>query len=110
MARLLRAEGAPVPEPTKPQADEGPGTGFRCQRPGCLAGNRARQLPAPPLPDDLHARIYREICADCWNDWLRNYSVKVINELRLDLSSEYGQEEYDKYMHEYFGFEWPPKP
>jgi hypothetical protein len=29
----------------------------------------------------------------------------VINELRLDLSSEFGQAEYDKYMREYFGFE-----
>ena len=110
MARLLKENGAPVPEPTRTQADEGPETGFRCQRPGCLAGKRARQLAGPPLPDELHNRIYREICADCWNDWLRNYSVKVINELRLDLSSEYGQEEYDKYMHEFFGFEYPPKP
>jgi Fe-S cluster biosynthesis and repair protein YggX len=110
MARLLREQGAAVPEATKPKEDDGPGTGFRCQRPGCLAGNRARQLPAPPLPDDLHNRIYREICADCWNDWFRNYSIKVINELRLDLSSEFGQEEYDKHMHEFFGFDYPPKP
>lgn len=110
MARLLREQGAAVPEATRPKEDDGPGTGFKCQRPGCLAGNRARQLPAPPIPDDVHNRIYREVCADCWNDWFRNYSVKVINELRLDLSSEYGQEEYDKYMHEFFGFEYPPKP
>jgi Fe-S cluster biosynthesis and repair protein YggX len=110
MARLLRENSAPVPQATKPQSDEGPGTGFKCQRPGCLAGNRAKQLPGPPLPDAVHNRIYREICADCWNEWLRNYSIKVINELRLDLSSEFGQEEYDKYMHEFFGFEYPPKP
>jgi len=110
MGRLLREAGAPVPEATKLQTDDGPGTGFKCQRPGCLAGNRAKQLAGPPLPDELHNRIYREICADCWNEWLRNYSIKVINELRLDLSSEYGQEEYDKYMHEFFGFEHPPKP
>jgi Fe-S cluster biosynthesis and repair protein YggX len=90
--------------------DDGPGTGFKCQRPGCLAGNRAHQLPAPPLPDAVHTRIFNEICAECWNEWLKNYSVKVINELRLDLSSEFGQEEYDKYMHEFLGFEWPPKP
>jgi Fe-S cluster biosynthesis and repair protein YggX len=109
MAKLLRAEGAPTPEPAKPKADEGPDTGFRCQRPGCLAGKGARQLPAPPLADELHNRIYREICADCWNDWFKNQSVKVINELRLDLSSEFGQEEYDKYMHEYLGFEVPAK-
>jgi len=110
MARLLKENGAPTPEPTRPQTQEGPETGFRCHRPVCLAGKWAKQLPAPPLPDELHTRIYREICADCWNDWLRNQSVKVINELRLDLSSEYGQEEYDKYMHEFFGFEYPPKP
>jgi tetratricopeptide (TPR) repeat protein len=110
MAKLLRAEGSPVPEATKVQAEDGPSTGFKCQRPGCLAGNRARQLPGPPLADDVHNRIHREICADCWNDWFRNQSVKVINELRLDLSSEFGQEEYDKYMHEFFGFDWPPKP
>jgi tetratricopeptide (TPR) repeat protein len=109
MAKLLRENGAPVPEQSRPKDDDGPGTGFRCQRPGCLAGNRARQLPGPPLPDDVYQRIYSEICADCWTDWHRNYSIKVINELRLDLSSEYGQEEYDKYMHEFFGFDFSPK-
>jgi tetratricopeptide (TPR) repeat protein len=110
MARLLKEHGAPLPEPVRPAQDDGPGTGFRCQRPGCLAGNRARQLPAPLVADELHNRIYREICADCWNEWLKNYSVKVINELRLDLSSEFGQEEYDKHMREFFGFDDSPKP
>ena len=110
MARLLRAEQAPVPEASKAAVADGPETGFHCQRPGCLAGRAAKQLPGPPVPDDVHNRIFREICADCWNDWFRNQSVKVINELRLDLSSEFGQEEYDKYMYEFFGFEWPPKP
>jgi hypothetical protein len=36
---------------------------------------------------------------------LRNYSIKVINELRLDLSTESGQEEYDRYMKEFLGLE-----
>jgi Fe-S cluster biosynthesis and repair protein YggX len=109
MARLLRENGSPIAEQARRVEDDGPETGFRCQRPGCLSGKRAKQLAAPPLPDELHQRIYNEICSECWNEWLRNYSVKVINELRLDLSSEYGQEEYDKYMHEFFGFEVPPK-
>ena len=52
-----------------------------------------------------HQRIYESICADCWTDWFKNYSIKVINELRLDLSTEHGQEEYDKYMRGFFGFE-----
>jgi hypothetical protein len=36
---------------------------------------------------------------------LRNFSIKVINELRLDLSTERGQAEYDRYMREFFGFD-----
>jgi tetratricopeptide (TPR) repeat protein len=78
--------------------------GFRCQRPGCLSGSRARQLPAPPMKDELGQRIYTSICADCWHEWLRNFSVKVINEMRLDLSLEKGQEIYDQVMSEFFGF------
>src|SRR5215210_6916827 len=53
MGKLLRANGATPPEPVKPKEDDGPETGFRCQRPGCLAGKRAHQLAAPPLPDEL---------------------------------------------------------
>ena len=83
---------------------EGEG-GFRCQRPGCWAGHRARQLEKPPFGDEIGQRIYAAVCADCWMDWVRNYSIKVINELRLDLSTERGQEEYDRYMREFLGLE-----
>jgi Fe-S cluster biosynthesis and repair protein YggX len=110
MGKLLADHGAPVPKAEAPAADDGgPGTGFRCERPGCMSGNRARQLPAPPIPDAIGERIFQSVCADCWNAWFRDYSIKVINELRLDLSSEFGQAEYDKYMREYFGFEDSPQ-
>jgi Fe-S cluster biosynthesis and repair protein YggX len=107
MARLLVELGQPAPVSRKaaPPAGPGAGGGFRCQRPGCWAGPRARQLPAPPIPDEIGRRIQAEICADCWDEWLRNYSIKVINELRLDLSTERGQEEYDRYMKEFLGLE-----
>lgn len=110
MGKLLTDHGAPIPKTEEPAAeDDGePGTAFRCERPGCASGKRARQLPAPPLPDAVGDRIYQHVCADCWNAWFKDYSIKVINELRLDLSSEFGQAEYDKYMREYFGFEEDP--
>ena len=54
---------------------------------------------------DDPVQIYERICADCWNDWFRNYSIKVINELRLDLSTERGQAEYDRYMREFLGLD-----
>ena len=111
MARLLRAEGAPVPERQRSRRPTtGPAPGSSASGPAAWPGTGPASSPPRPCPTTVHTRIYNEICADCWNDWLRNYSVKVINELRLDLSSEFGQEEYDKYMHEFFGFEWPPKP
>lgn len=108
MGRMLKELGEPIPEPSRPAADAGPGSGFRCARPMCGAGNQARQLPAPPLPDEMGKRIYESICADCWNEWFRGFSIKVINELRIDLSTEYGQEEYDKHLREFFGFEEEP--
>jgi Fe-S cluster biosynthesis and repair protein YggX len=109
MAKLLTELGEEVP--ATPQAVRGPQVGeIACQRPGCVNGGYGPKLPGPPIPDEIGRRIADTVCADCWQDWLRNYSIKVINELRLDLSSEFGQEEYDKYMHEFFGFDWPAKP
>ena len=110
MGRMLvqLGEAAPVPAVTPAAgatAEAGPGGGFRCQRPGCMVGSRARQLPKPPMSDDIGQRIYERVCADCWTDWFRNYSIKVINELHLDLSTERGQEEYDRYMREYLGLD-----
>jgi tetratricopeptide (TPR) repeat protein len=103
MAKMLVQLGRPVPASRRAAATTG--DGFRCQRPGCMLASHARQLPKPPINDELGRRIYETVCADCWNDWLRNYSIKVINELRLDLSTERGQEEYDRYMREYLGLE-----
>jgi Fe-S cluster biosynthesis and repair protein YggX len=106
MAKLLVDAGQPKPQSKKGSA-KGPaaGGGFRCQRPGCVAGAHARALPAAPMPDEIGQRILDSICADCWNDWLKNYSIKVINEMRLDLSTERGQEVYDQVMKEFLGFE-----
>jgi tetratricopeptide (TPR) repeat protein len=108
MARMLGQLGEAPPEPRKVAAEaSGVGDGFRCQRPGCWAGSRARKLPSPPLGLDRATaqKVMDTVCADCWNDWLRNMSIKVINELRLDLSTERGAEEYDRYMREYLGLE-----
>jgi Fe-S cluster biosynthesis and repair protein YggX len=110
MGKMLTSLGAPVPKPVAPkEEDAGPGTGFKCQRPGCMEGKRARQLPGPPIPDAIGQRIYTDICAGCWTLWFKDLSIKVINELRLDLSSDFGQAEYDKHMREFMGFDDEPK-
>jgi len=104
MAKLLRENNAEVPAPKTAAVGE-PGDGFRCQRPGCMYGSGARQLAKPPFAGDVGQRIYETVCADCWQEWLKNYSIKVINELRLDLSTDRGAEEYDRYMKEFLGLE-----
>jgi tetratricopeptide (TPR) repeat protein len=104
MAKLLVELGEEAP--AAKQAARGPQPGeIPCQRPGCVNGGYGPKLPRPPIPDALGERIASSICADCWQDWFKNYSIKVINELRLDLSTESGQEEYDKYMRGFFGLE-----
>jgi Fe-S cluster biosynthesis and repair protein YggX len=104
MAALLTKLGAPVPK-VAPPAEDGPETGFKCQRPGCPFGKRAKPLAKPPIPDVIGKKIQETVCADCWDAWFKDFSVKVINELRLDLSSEFGQAEYDKHMREFLGLE-----
>ena len=105
MSRMLVELGEPAPASKKAAQGTSGGDGFHCQRPGCWAGSRARKLDKPPMKDEIGKRIFETVCADCWNEWLKNYSIKVINELRLDLSTERGQEEYDRYMREFLGIE-----
>jgi tetratricopeptide (TPR) repeat protein len=106
MARMLHDLGEAKPESKRAAAGAAAeGDGFRCQRPGCMWGARARQLPGPPMNDEVGRRVFETVCTECWTEWLRNFSIKVINELRLDLSTERGQEEYDRYMKEFLGLD-----
>jgi Fe-S cluster biosynthesis and repair protein YggX len=105
MAKLLVSLGqaAPTPKKAAPAGPAGPGDGFRCQRPGCFAGKSARQLAKPPMSDELGQKIFENVCAECWDYWLKNLSIKVINEMRLDLSTDQGSELYDNMMRETLG-------
>ena len=104
MGKLLVELGEPPPAPKKAAgAAAGNGSGFRCASPRCLSGSAARQLPKPPMADDIGREIYAKVCADCWEQWLRKDSIKVINEGHLDLSTEQGQMAYDAVMREVLG-------
>jgi tetratricopeptide (TPR) repeat protein len=106
MVKLLAQLGEAAPESKKvDQPVRVGGGGFACQRPGCTAGRFARQLPKPPMNDDLGRLIHETVCTECWDYWLRTLSIKVINEMRLDLSTERGQEVYDQIMKETLGLE-----
>ncbi|MGL6076079.1 MAG: tetratricopeptide repeat protein [Fimbriiglobus sp.] len=106
MAKALVGLGAtpPVPAATGPE-DDGPETGFKCLRPMCTFGKRAHPQVTPPVEGEMGLRMVKEICIGCWDSWKKDFSIKVINELRLDLSSESGSAEYDRHMREFMGFE-----
>ena len=110
MGKLLVQYGGTVPASAgpAPEVDDGPETGFKCYRPMCSAGRRAKPLAEAPIAGPTGDRIAAEICAACWDAWKKDYSIKVINELRLDLSSESGAAEYDRHMKEFLGFEDAP--
>jgi tetratricopeptide (TPR) repeat protein len=103
MSKLLVELGEPAPAPKAAKGPAQAGGGFHCQRPGCMAGRSAQQLKVPPINDEVGRQIYERVCAECWEYWLRNLSIKVINEMRLDLSTERGQEVYDQVMKETLG-------
>lgn len=75
-------------------------------------------MPFKPFDDELGQRIYDEISMQAWQEWLQ-YSVRIVNTYRLDLSDPKAQEFLRQQMKVYFGFEkgemaqtaWtPPKP
>jgi tetratricopeptide (TPR) repeat protein len=105
MVKLLGELGEAAPASKKTTTGAASEGGFRCQRPGCMSGSHAHRLPSPPINDELGRRIQESVCVDCWTDWLKNYSIKVINELRLDLSTERDQDKYDQIMKEFLGLE-----
>ncbi len=106
MSKLLVELGQPAPESKRSTSTAVGGatdTGFRCVRPGCPAGSHARQMEKPPMGGEIGQQLQEKVCADCWNYWLRDLSIKVINEMRLDLSTEQGAEVYDQIMRESLG-------
>lgn len=106
MTKLLTGLGQPAPVSRKAAAKAGgaaTGDGFHCQRPGCIAGDYARKLPKAPMNDELGQKIFDTVCADCWEYWFKNMSIKVINEMHLDLSTEKGQDQYDRIMRDTLG-------
>jgi Fe-S cluster biosynthesis and repair protein YggX len=53
---------------------------FHCAR----CGNATPRLAAPPMPGAFGVRVYEQICASCWHEWLRQQTA-VINHYGLNL-------------------------
>ena len=67
-------------------------------------------MDRPPFKGELGQRLYENVSKDGWRVWLE-HSKMLINEFRLDLTSEQGQRIWMTEMEKYFfgdGSELPP--
>jgi Fe-S cluster biosynthesis and repair protein YggX len=64
-------------------------------------GREAEGLEKPPLKGEIGQRIYEQVSAEAWRRWLE-HSKMLINEFRLDLTSEHGQKTWYGEMDKYF--------
>jgi Fe-S cluster biosynthesis and repair protein YggX len=53
-------------------------------------GQKLEGLERPPFKGDLGQRLYDHVSKQAWKEWLE-HSKMLINEYRLDLTSESGQ-------------------
>lgn len=64
-------------------------------------GRELEGLDRPPWPGELGRRIYENISKEAWRGWLEE-STKLLNETRLDVTSEAGQKFYAAAMEDWF--------
>lgn len=64
-------------------------------------GREAEGLEKPPFKGELGQRVYETVSKDAWRMWLE-HSKMLINEYRLDLTSEQGQRIWMDELQKYF--------
>lgn len=73
-------------------------------------GREAEGLEKPPFKGEMGQRVFDNVSAQAWRQWLE-HSKMLINEFRLDLTSEQGQRIWMGELEKYFwgeGSEAPP--
>ncbi len=73
-------------------------------------GREAEGLDKPPLRGEVGQRIHENVSKEAWRMWLE-HSKMLINEYRLDVTSEHGQKMWMAELDKYFfgeGSQLPP--
>ncbi|MDX2052700.1 MAG: oxidative damage protection protein [Polyangiaceae bacterium] len=74
-------------------------------------GRDAEGLEKPPFKGAMGQRLFENVSKEAWSAWLE-HSKMLINEYRLDLTSEKGQKVWMTEVEKYFwgeGSELPPE-
>lgn len=74
-------------------------------------GREAEGLEKAPFKGELGEKVFQTVSKDAWRMWLE-HSKMIINEFRLDLTSEQGQRVWMSELERFFygdGSELPPR-
>jgi Fe-S cluster biosynthesis and repair protein YggX len=72
-------------------------------------GKEAEGLEKPPIKGELGQKVFENISKQAWTMWLE-HSKMLINEFRLDLTSESGQQIWFTEMEKFFWGDGSQKP
>ncbi len=102
MGALLKELGAPIPETTQVELtpELASAGNIKCRR----CGRIGPKMPERPFSGALGEQIHASVCAPCFREWI-GQGTKVINELRLNLTEQSGQDAYDQHMKEFLNLE-----
>jgi Fe-S cluster biosynthesis and repair protein YggX len=64
-------------------------------------GRELEGLEKPPFKGEMGKRLYDNVSAQAWRQWLE-HSKMLINEFRLDVTSEHGQRIWMTECEKYF--------
>lgn len=64
-------------------------------------GREAPGLEKPPLPGELGKRIFDNVSAEAWEQWLEHQKM-LMNEYRIDLSDKSSRQILKQQMEQFF--------
>lgn len=68
----------------------------------CIKLNKlAPGLDSQPFPGELGVYIFEHVSQEAWREWMDDVMIKIINENRLDLSTEDDYQTLVSYMKTY---------
>ncbi|MBX3182558.1 MAG: oxidative damage protection protein [Polyangiaceae bacterium] len=74
-------------------------------------GREAEGLDRPPFKGPLGQQVFEQVSKEAWRQWLEHSKI-LINEYRLDLTSEHGQKVWMTELEKFFwgdGSTLPPE-
>ena len=64
-------------------------------------GTQLPGLDSPPVPTELGKKVYENVSKQAWQEFLEYFKM-VVNEYRLDLTSQMADQVFEQKIQEYF--------